>query len=600
MIDATAGPGDKSVRKPAPKKENFKETIEQLLIAFILAFIFRCFIVEAFVIPTGSMAPTLLGQHVDVRCSDCGYAFKANYSVFGDNTGLAYEPVAQVRGKPRILPLICPNCGYRIPPVNPTDPKNQSASTPVKLGDRILVLKFNYLFSGPHRWDVVVFKNPSDGNTRGGPDEVSPPTAFQDAYIKRLVGLPGETLMVLDGDVYVSNSTKPIDELTPDDFTVQHKPWAAQQALLRVVYDNDFHPQGLPREYTFGQQTFREIPWRQPWTASNSSWNTESRVFRFNGDAGSISFDRTAVPQTFPLTDWLTYAMTGGLAGDPRENLFFRPWDEPLYFVSDLMLAVTYRRVSGDGPVRLVLGKEKHEFIAEILPDSIALICVRPDGTRREIARARRNNIGSGAGTRIEFLNIDYRVSVRVDGQEILSTTPADFSPDVAELLERFKSSDAEAPVGKSIISPRSSPPPTVRIEAESQQCELKHVGLWRDVYYINRPGSPNHGRMYWAMPHGFPRAGSPGIPGLIRLGEDEYFVLGDNTRMSSDGRAWTAPINLPDEKLFVAPGRVPKRFLYGKAFFVYWPSGYRPIGQSPVGPNFPLIPNFGEMRFIH
>ena len=35
---------------------NIKETIESLIIAFILAFVFRGFLVEAFVIPTGSMA----------------------------------------------------------------------------------------------------------------------------------------------------------------------------------------------------------------------------------------------------------------------------------------------------------------------------------------------------------------------------------------------------------------------------------------------------------------------------------------------------------------------------------------------------------------
>ena len=54
---------------PAPEKPkadetnegSIKETIESILIAFILAFIFRGFVVEAFVIPTGSMATTLLG-----------------------------------------------------------------------------------------------------------------------------------------------------------------------------------------------------------------------------------------------------------------------------------------------------------------------------------------------------------------------------------------------------------------------------------------------------------------------------------------------------------------------------------------------------------
>ena len=50
-----------------------RETVESIVVAVILAFLFRAFIAEAFVIPTGSMAPTLQGRHMDVRCIECGY-----------------------------------------------------------------------------------------------------------------------------------------------------------------------------------------------------------------------------------------------------------------------------------------------------------------------------------------------------------------------------------------------------------------------------------------------------------------------------------------------------------------------------------------------
>src|SRR5438046_3911093 len=61
------------------KSGGVKDTIESILVAFILAFIFRAFIVEAFVIPTGSMAPTLLGAHMHFHCDDCGYEWDVNY-----------------------------------------------------------------------------------------------------------------------------------------------------------------------------------------------------------------------------------------------------------------------------------------------------------------------------------------------------------------------------------------------------------------------------------------------------------------------------------------------------------------------------------------
>ena len=52
--------------------ESIREIVESVVIAFVLAFLFRTFEAEAFVIPTGSMAPTLMGRHKDVVCDQCG------------------------------------------------------------------------------------------------------------------------------------------------------------------------------------------------------------------------------------------------------------------------------------------------------------------------------------------------------------------------------------------------------------------------------------------------------------------------------------------------------------------------------------------------
>src|SRR6185503_12670713 len=110
---------------PPPEKENIKETIESILVAFILAFVFRAFVVEAFVIPSGSMAPTLMGAHMRFRCEDCGYQFDVNYpSERSDDENINIpnktgpRPV-NVRGrlveKPISLSMHCPNCGYKVP-----------------------------------------------------------------------------------------------------------------------------------------------------------------------------------------------------------------------------------------------------------------------------------------------------------------------------------------------------------------------------------------------------------------------------------------------------------------------------------------------------
>jgi signal peptidase I len=51
---------------------NIKETLTAVVISFTMAFVFRGFVVEGFLIPTGSMAPTLLGKHMLVRNAHTG------------------------------------------------------------------------------------------------------------------------------------------------------------------------------------------------------------------------------------------------------------------------------------------------------------------------------------------------------------------------------------------------------------------------------------------------------------------------------------------------------------------------------------------------
>src|SRR5918992_1504355 len=94
-----------------------KETVESILVAFILAFIFRAFIVEAFVIPTGSMAPTLLGAHMRFRCDDCAYRFDVNFTGRSVGDDVDIPSVATNR----TYSVICPNCGLKVARDNPQD-----------------------------------------------------------------------------------------------------------------------------------------------------------------------------------------------------------------------------------------------------------------------------------------------------------------------------------------------------------------------------------------------------------------------------------------------------------------------------------------------
>ncbi|RPJ34104.1 MAG: hypothetical protein EHM35_10035, partial [Planctomycetaceae bacterium] len=69
--------------KPAQRKRDrateIANAFEWLITAFILAFVFRAFVMEAFRIPTGSMADTLMGAHFRMRCPECGYRYEYGF-----------------------------------------------------------------------------------------------------------------------------------------------------------------------------------------------------------------------------------------------------------------------------------------------------------------------------------------------------------------------------------------------------------------------------------------------------------------------------------------------------------------------------------------
>ncbi|MCI1959927.1 MAG: signal peptidase I [Clostridia bacterium] len=80
--------------------------------------------------------------------------------------------------------------------VNATVPTGSMENT-IMPHDRIVALRLTYYFSSPKRGDIVVFKYPDDEST---------------LYVKRVIGLPGETVEVKDGKVYINGSDTPLDD----------------------------------------------------------------------------------------------------------------------------------------------------------------------------------------------------------------------------------------------------------------------------------------------------------------------------------------------------------------------------------------------------
>ncbi len=98
--------GPDTARSATPKEtDSFREVVETIVFVVVLVLLLRSFIAEAFVIPTGSMATTLLGYHLDVTCPQCGHQFTVNASKWADAQEERPEPITG---------CTCPNCHFHI------------------------------------------------------------------------------------------------------------------------------------------------------------------------------------------------------------------------------------------------------------------------------------------------------------------------------------------------------------------------------------------------------------------------------------------------------------------------------------------------------
>ncbi|MBS4815294.1 MAG: signal peptidase I [Clostridium sp. 44_14] len=70
-------------------------------------------------------------------------------------------------------------------------------------GDSVVIQRLSYYFTDPKRYDVVVFPVNYDSESQE-----------KTYYIKRVIGLPGETVQIIDGSVYINN-----EKLTDDKYS---------------------------------------------------------------------------------------------------------------------------------------------------------------------------------------------------------------------------------------------------------------------------------------------------------------------------------------------------------------------------------------------
>jgi signal peptidase I len=537
-----------AVREHHEPEGSIRETFESIVIAFVLAFIFRAFVVEAFVIPTGSMAPTLLGQHMTITCPQCGYEFVVgprDYGMASDGTPVAAptqgvlldQQGRQVKGP---IEVDCPMCDFGI----------ERRVVRPDAGDRILVLKYLYAFVEPRRWDVVVFKNPKEPDVN---------------YIKRLVGLPGEQLWIANGNIYTRR-------LSPRGEPDESQPWRiqrkadrpeVQRAVWQPVYHSDYYPldEGEPGKSSDRRQSW-DIPWRPPAPAERD-WTLE-RGARWRWRGPSTAGAAATGVLSFHFMENHHYAYhyhpynlmeDAGYEGNGRGT------------VDEMRIGATV--MAQEPGLTLAMITSSHDLLirARITADGQAILETAPrqgsvdaDPTWSARATVQHQPLRSGHGSAIELWHVDQSVSLWRDG----------------EVVARWDYSLEDVGLGLEDIVNRPTPGrlPVARIEVAGAPALLRALKLDRDLYYTQSG-----------------QLGTYDSPATIL--PDHFFCLGDNSPRSEDSRRWTMVDPWVSRVRDVPPGFVPREMMIGRAFFVYYPASHQ-LGRSPIG-----IPNFGDMRFI-
>lgn len=235
LLVALSPPRSSTQPRQAEKKpESFgvwiKENLEAIIIAFIMALVIRCFCIEVFKIPSSSMEPILLGDVSEKHSRES-----------------------------------CPFGAYHVP-----------LDTPTASGDRIMVTKYYYAFSSVERYDVIVFKFPLNQSKN---------------FIKRVVGLPNESIKIYRGNLYVKKPGQ-------DKFHIASRTWRTQNSLW-IDVSRATHGY-LGTQATFEQaweSVGNDTPGQLPWRVAEGELSTQAR------DASgqkSVQFNLRRIPDDGP------------------------------------------------------------------------------------------------------------------------------------------------------------------------------------------------------------------------------------------------------------------------------------------------------------
>ena len=390
---------------------------------------------------SGSMAPFLRGPHLKFICESCSFSYDTDPVLVNSQT---YSR--------------CPNCGH----MNKTDGIAHQ-------GDAVRLFEGDSL--EPSRWDVIAF--------RRNPDRVQ--QGESDVAVKRVIGLPGETVAFEGGELYLN------DKLYQKDF-------GEFFTLSTLVHDSYFKPSGFdPAD----EQEYVEAPAGQynkqgsNWTFQNSQWTCNS---------GSDNFDT-----------WLQYHQQ-----DVVNGLVFPAEISVGSYVLDFN---SYNQHTDRSSMHHVY-------------DLLAHVIIETDGLQRlglrvsDVVLDLQISDGKGAikqygGPDVSLLSlgpihsgtVQLRLG-RIDGKAWLQVGDRDPVSFDMPLLKALGDRDQN---WVNLVP--------LSVAASGGKVSLQRFLLYRDVYWLDAE-------------NGNERCTFPNV-----LSDGEWFVVGDNLVQSVDSRHWRTPV---------------------------------------------------------
>jgi signal peptidase I len=431
-----------------------------MLAIFVL--LVHTWLAESCVVISGSMAPALLGQHRAVVCSDCGMLLHV-----GSQPGS--EPLwAEALAS-------CPNCGSAA---------NRLADLPDSPGDGLLVFRGAFAWRTPRRWEPAVFRSSSAG---------------RELLVKRVVGLPGEEIRLVDGNVLV-------------DGKIARKPLAAQRSMAILVNDDRYRSTTAERA---GEANGASC-W-QPRAASDTAWQLRP------GDLCHVS-NAPGADRGKRELDWIDFRPRRSGRWQAINDHYGYNQSRPileLHPVYELLLRCELR-ASGAGQLALRASDRDHDYEVQIaLPGGTTRLLV--DGATMSEGRVPIARLAEGVSC--EVSTIDRQFVFALDGEPL-------FEP-----LEMLESELREASADEKERDARdTNDSATFSIGASGVDVRVRGAQIFRDIYYTQ-------------LPTGY--AEDAVESGIWRVGDDELFVLGDNSPLSQDSRVLP---NVPISQLIGRP----------------------------------------------